>query len=277
VSTLTRRLPLGTARPTIADRIRQTGVIAATVVAVAGAFVGSGSAGGRPIPEVAGGALGPDATLVAPAGPAFAIWSVIYLGLAGYAIWQALPSQAARARQRAVGYWMIGSLLLNAAWILAVQAGLLAVSVPLIVLLLVVLVVAFVRLRRHPGGRRADAVLLDGTVGLYLGWVMVATAANAAAALQAAGFTGYGISPHVWAMALVVLLAAVGCALAVWDRGRLAPALASAWGFAWIAVSRLVGGLPSLVVAVTSLAAGLLIVLVAVAVRVVRGGGARRS
>ena len=277
MTSLTRRLPLGVAHPTVSDRIRQSGVIVATVVALAGAVYGSGLLGGRPIPRVAGGALGPDATLLAPAGPAFAIWSVIYLGLAGYAIWQALPSQAARRRQRAVGYWILASLLLNAAWILAVQAGLLALSVPVIVLLLAVLAVAFVRLRHEPGGTTADAVLLDGTVGLYLGWVMVATAAGAAAWLQAVGFTGFGIPPELWAMAVLVALAAVACALAVWDRGRLTPALASAWGLVWIAVSRVTGGLPSAVVAVTALAAGILVVMVAVAVRVARGGAVRRS
>lgn len=277
MTSLTRRLPLGVTHPTVFDRIRQSGVIAATVVALCGAVYGFGLAGGHPVPRVAGGALGPDATLLAPAGPAFAIWSVIYLGLAGYAIWQALPSQAARHRQRAVGYWMSASLLLNAAWILAVQAGLLALSVPIIVLLLVVLVVAFARLRHEPGGTTADAVLLDGTVGLYLGWVMVATAADLAAWLTAAGFTGSGFPPEVWAMVVLAALAVLACALAVWDRGRLAPALASAWGLVWIAVSRVVGGLPSAVVAVTALAAGILVIMVAVAVRVARGGRVRRS
>ena len=277
MSTLTRRLPLGVSHPTAADRVRQTAVIAGTVVALIGAVVGSGYVGGTPIPEVAGGALGPDATLVAPAGPAFAIWSVIYLGLVAYAIWQALPSQAARPRQRAIGYWVLAALLLNAAWILSVQAGLLALSVAVIAALLVVLIVTFVRLQREPAGTTADAVLLDGTVGLYLGWVMVATVANIAAALVAAGFTGLGISQHVWGMAVVAVAGIIGCALAVWDRGRLAPALASAWGLIWIGVSRLTGSLESPTVAVTAFAAGALIVLVAVAVRVSRGGsGARR-
>lgn len=277
MTSLTRRLPLGTTHPTVADRIRQSAVIVATVVALGGAVYGSGLVGGEPIPRVAGGALGPDATLLAPAGPAFAIWSVIYLGLAGYAIWQAMTSQAARHRQRAVGYWVTASLLLNAGWILTVQAGMLALSVPAIVLLLAVLVVAFVRLRHEPGGTTADAVLLDGTMGLYLGWVMVATAANVAAWLQAAGFSGLGVSPELWAMGVLVALAAVACALAVWDRGRLAPALASAWGLVWIAVSRATGGLPSAVVAVTALAAGVLVVMVAGAVRVARGGRGRRA
>ncbi|MBN9631793.1 MAG: tryptophan-rich sensory protein [Actinobacteria bacterium] len=277
MTSLARRLPLGSTRPTAADRVRQSGVIVATVVALAGALYGSGAAGGRPIPQVAGGAFAPDATLVAPAGPAFAIWSVIYAGLAGYAVWQALPSQAARRRQRAVGYWLVGSLLLDAAWILCAQAGLLALSVAVIVLLLVALVVTFSRLRHDPGESTADAVLLDGTVGLFLGWVIVAAVANIAAWLRAAGFAGFGVSPSLWAVALLIVVAVIGCALAFWDRGRLTPAFAAAWGLVWIAVARAQDGLQEDVVAASALAAGILIVLVTVAVRVARAGRLQRG
>src|SRR6478735_7160049 len=146
MSTLTR----GATHPIPGDRVRQSAVIAGAVVAVIGAVVGSGAVGGTPIPQVAGGALSADATLLAPAGPAFAIWSVIYLGLVLYAVWQALPSQAARERHRVLGWWVLASLLLNAAWILSVQAGLLGLSVVLIVALLVELIATFVLLRRHP-------------------------------------------------------------------------------------------------------------------------------
>jgi hypothetical protein len=257
-------------RPVAADRVRQISVIAATVVAIAGAVIGSGLLGGTSIARAAGGALGPDATMLAPGGPAFAIWSVIYAGLVLYAVWQALPSQAGRDRQRRVGYWMVASLLLNAVWILVVQAGLLALSVPVIVALLVVLVVAFARLLDRPGGTTADAVLFDGTVGLYLGWVMVATVANLTAWLVALRFDGFGWSPHAWGLGVVAAVAAIGCALAVWDRGRLAPAVASAWGLAWIGVARLEGTLTSAPVAVSAFAAAALILLVAVASRVAR-------
>lgn len=277
MTSLARRLPLGSARPTTTDRVRQSGVIAATGVALAAAAYGTGLAGGRPIPEVAGGALAPDATLVAPAGPAFAIWSVIYAGLVAYAVWQALPSQATRRRQRSVGFWVVASELLSAAWILCVQAGLLALSVPVIVLLLAALAVAFVRLRREPAETTADAVLLDGTVGLFLGWVMVATAANIAAWLPTAGFTGAGAKPSLWAIGLLVVVAAIACALAIWDRGRLAPAMASAWGLVWVAVARGEGGPGEAALAVAALAAGVLVVLVAVAARLARGGRAQRT
>lgn len=267
---------LAGARVMALDRVRQTLVIAGTVVALVGAVVGSGFAGGRPIPKVAGGALGADATLLAPAGPAFAIWSAIYAGLVLYAIWQALPSQAARERQRRAGFWMLASLLLNAAWILSVQAGALTLSVVAIVALLAVLLATFVVLRRHPAESTADAVLLDGVAGLYLGWVMVATVANITAWLMTLGFTGFGLSPHGWAMALLAAFTLIGCALAIWDRGRFAPAVGSAWGLAWIGVSRLTGSLPSAPVAVTAFAGAALILLVALAVRVSRPGPARR-
>ncbi|WP_313542485.1 TspO/MBR family protein [Leifsonia aquatica] len=268
MSTLTGDPARTAIRPVAADRVRQIVVIASAVAALVGAVVGSGLVGGTPIPEVAGGALSADATLLAPAGPAFAIWSVIYAGLVLYAIWQALPSQAGRERQRRVGYWMVASLLLNAAWILSVQAGLLALSVAVIAALLVVLIVTFARLRAYPGGTMADAILFDGTTGLYLGWVMVATVANIAAGLTQAGFDGFDWSPHAWGLVVVAVVAVVCCALAVWDRGRFAPAVASAWGLTWIGVSRLSGALPSAPVAVAAFAAAALVLLVAVAVRV---------
>ncbi|WP_085367642.1 TspO/MBR family protein [Leifsonia sp. NCR5] len=255
-------------RPVAADRVRQIAVIVGAVLAVIGAFVGSGAAGGTPIQKAAGGALSADATMLSPAGPAFSIWSVIYLGLLGYAIWQALPSQAAKTRQRRIGYWMLASLLLNAAWILSVQFGMLALSAVLIAALLVVLIVAFVLLQRIPGGTTADAILFDGTTGLYLGWVTVATVANVTSLLVAAGFDGFGWSPHAWGMALVVVAAILGAALAIWDRGRLTPAIASAWGLAWIGVSRLTGTLESAPVAITAIAAAVVLLMIAVAVRV---------
>jgi hypothetical protein len=86
------------------DTVRQLVVLLSALLAVAGAFVGSGAAGGTPIQDAAGGALSADATPIAPAGPAFSIWSVIYVGLLGYAIWQLLPAQKTSPRQRRLGW-----------------------------------------------------------------------------------------------------------------------------------------------------------------------------
>lgn len=257
----------------MADRARQSAVIGSAAIAVAVALLCSGLLGGPAIDRAANRAFGPDATLVAPAPQAFAIRSVIFGGIACYAIWQALPTQAMTERQRRVGYWLVAVFLLEAASILAVRAGVATIGVAVNVILVAVLVTAFAVLLRHPGERTADAVLLDGTVGLLLGWTLVEAMADAAIGASTGGIArggDIGGNPHLWAIGALAAVAVCGSALAIGDRGRIAPALGSAWGLAWVGVARLDGGLQSPPVAVTAFAAAALILLVAVAVRVAR-------
>jgi hypothetical protein len=253
--------------PVASDRIRQVAVVVGTALAVVGAFLGSGAAGGTPIQDAAGGAFGADATLIAPAVPAFSIWSVIYLGLVAYAVYQALPRQAARASHRAVGWWALASVLLNAAWILVVQAGLIALSLVVIAVLLAVLVVILARLRAIPARGWAEAIVVHGTMGLYLGWVLIATVANVAVALVQAGFTGAGLSPDAWGVVVTIAAGVVAAALALWDRGRIAPALATAWGVFWIGIARATGAPHSTPVAVAAFVVAAAILVVAVVAR----------
>jgi hypothetical protein len=241
------------------DRVRQVAVVLGTALAVVGAFLGSGAAGGTPIQDAAGGAFAADATMLAPAVPAFSIWSAIYLGLIAYAVYQALPRQAGRAVHRAVGWWTLASVLLNAAWILVVQAGPLSLAV--IVVLLAVLVVILARLRTIRASGWAEAIVVHGTMGLYLGWVLIATVANVAAVLVGGGFTGAGLSPEAWGVMVLIAAGAIAVALAVWDRGRLAPAFGTAWGVFWIGVARASGTPHSWEVALTAfVVAGVILV-----------------
>ena len=256
------------ARSTLAsDVTRQIVVAVSAGIAVVGSFIGSGAAGGTPIQEASGGALAADATLIAPGTGAFSIWSVIYLGLLVYAVWQFLPSQRSAERQRSIGYWVAASLLLNAAWILSVQFNALALSVPVIVALLVVLIVAFVRARATEPSSRVDAVITDGTIGLYLGWVCVATAANITAALKAAGFNGWGIAPEVWAVVIIAVAGLVGVLLAVFFEGRIAPTLSLCWGLAWVAVARLADQPQSAPTAIAAIVAVVAIIVVTAVAR----------
>ncbi|WP_430647494.1 TspO/MBR family protein [Agromyces sp. GXS1127] len=228
-----------TRRGGAADTTRQAVVLVTSLLAIVAAFIGSGAVGGTPIQDAAGGWLDADSTLVAPARPAFGVWSVIYTGMLAYAIWQVLPAQRTSARHRRIGYAVAASLVLNAVWIGVVQLDLLWLSLPVIVILVAVLAWLFVQLRRMPPNGAVDAFVTDGSIGLYLGWVIVATAANATAVLQAAGFEGWGLPAEAWAIGVISAAALVGIALAIWGRGRIAPALSLSWGLAWVAVGRL--------------------------------------
>ncbi len=233
--------PPPTPRPS--DLVRQIAVISAFVFDLIAVWVGVGGLGGTSVEEAQGGALAADATYLAPAGPAFSIWSIIYLGLAGYVVWQALPAQRASARHRAVGWWIALSIVLNGLWLVSVQLLPLWSTVVVIVLLLAVLCVAFQRAvaSRMPDGGFIDVVLVDGTTGLHLGWVSLATVANIAAWLTAIGPTSWADAADTWGIGVIAVVALVGI-LVAWISGwRVAPGLALGWGLSWLAVARLEG------------------------------------
>ncbi|PFG39132.1 TspO/MBR related protein [Georgenia soli] len=269
--------PEAPARPTGPDRLRQLGVTLSYVLCLVGSALGVGAFGGTPIADAAGGALSADATHLAPGTGAFSVWSLIYAGLAAYTIFQWLPGQAAAPRQRRIGWWVAASMLLNAGWILVVQAGRLWPSVLVIAVLLVVLATIFTQLVRVRGAGALEAVVVDGTLGLYLGWVSVATCANVAAALVAAGFDGLGLAPEVWSAVVLAVVAAIGVGLAVFGRGRLAPAATIVWGLSWIAVARATGEPHSVPTAVAAVLAAVVVTVATVWLRLTRGRNTHRG
>lgn len=240
--------------------LRRAGVTLAFLAAMAGTAVGVGAFGGDPIAEAAGGLLAADSTHLAPAGSAFSIWSLIYLGLGAYTLWQWWDPRD----ERGIAAPAIASLLLNAAWILVIQAGWVWLSVPVIAVLLGVLAQLFRRITVLPPRSQLESLVVDGTFGLYLGWVSVATCANIAAALKGAGFLGAGF-PEVIAVVVLVVVAAIGVAVTVAGRRPIAAPAAMVWGLAWIAVGRVTDAPHSPVVAIAAVAAALVIAVAAAA------------
>lgn len=248
------------------DIVRQVGVLVLALLAIVGATIGSGAFGGTPIAEAADGALSATATPVAPASTAFSIWSVIYLGLVAYAIWQLLPAQREDDRQRRTGWLAAASMVLNAAWIFVVQAGILWLSVVVIVALLAVLVRILVLCLATPPRSTLERVVVDGTFGLYLGWVTIATIANTAAALRSADVGELGLGATGWSVVLLLAAAVIGLGYALFTGGRLSVALALAWGLAWVAVGRTSGEPQNSTVAVVAAVAAAVTLVSAVVV-----------
>ena len=242
----------------------------AVFAAIGLAVLGSGAFGGTPINQAADGALSADATPLAPAGPAFSIWSIIYAGLLGYAIYQLLPAQRQGSRHAErhgqLRPWAALSAVLNAVWIAVVQAGVLWASVLIILGLLVVLVRMVMILRKTRTHTKTDALLTDGTFGLYLGWVCVATTANIAAWIATFGvrtFPGWQ-----WAgVAIIAVVMIISVGLAVYSRGRIAPALAISWGLSWLAVARLEGQFESPIIVWAALLAAAVVLVATVVIR----------
>ena len=238
--------------------LRRLAVTVSFAVAMLGTAVGVGAFGGTPMQEAAGGLLAADATHLAPATPAFMLWSVIYVGLGAYCLWQWWDPADARG----IAVPAIASLLLNAAWLLTIQAGLLWLSVLVIAALLAVLGLLFHRTTTRPAGGLLERLVVDGTFGLYLGWVSVATCANIAAVLKGAGFEGFG-APAALALAVLAVVAVIGIALTRAGHRPVAAPLAMVWGLVWIAVGRASDAPHSPAVAIGAAAAAAVIVVAA--------------
>lgn len=225
---------------TPADRTKRLVVTISEIFCLIGTLVGTGVIGTR-VQESSGGALAADATLLAPAGPAFSIWSVIYTGLLAYTIYLWLPGKAKLPIVRKTAYPVAASMVLNATWLLVTQAGWIWVSVLVIFALLISLLVAVFQLERErehmPSAART--IIFDGTLGLYLGWVTVASCANVTAALVASGVNAPIGLRDIIALAVLVVAGFAVNFITKTLGARLAVVAAVVWGLSWIAIGRL--------------------------------------
>ncbi len=235
------------------DLTRTSALLAAMILQTAAGAIGGSGAWGEPVGSVARSYP----TVLLPGGGAFSIWSLIYaLGVA-LAVRAALPRQRRRNVHRSVGWWLVVAGVLNAAWVVAFTQRWFVFAQTIIVALLVVLCLALVRLASRPATGWADRLLLHTPVGVYTGWVTVATVTGAATTGAALGATFS--STVAVTLAVPVVLGAAGIAALAAVRFRPAAGFVAAvvWGFVWIAVAT-----PSWVVAAAA-AVGALSVLLA--------------
>lgn len=250
------------------DLVRQIAVLAAVSFMLVAAVVGVGVFGGTAVQDLQDGALAADGSYLAPASNAFSIWSVIYLGLIAYAVWQALPRQRANARQRSLG-WLVGlTAVLNGLWLVVAQFATLPLTVAAIVVLLAALGATYrvAVLTRTPDDGLVDAILLDGVTGLHLGWVTVATVADIAAWLTRTGPESWVASADAWGIGAVLVVGAIGLTIAWVSRWRVTPTLAIGWGLLWLGLGRLDAEPRSAAIGITALIVAGIVALLPLAV-----------
>jgi translocator protein len=210
--------------------------------------------------------------LFVPAGYVFSIWSVIYLGLAAYAVAQAVPPLVREERIRSVAWWFVLSGILNSVWLVLWQTLHLYWTVPVMLALLLTLLVIYRRLRVGAPASGAERWLVRLPFSIYLGWISVATIANISDALLHAGWGGWGLSDVSWAVVMLVVATALGVILVLRERD-VAYVLVLVWAFVGIAVAQR----QEPVVASAALVAAILLVLVVVTWAARGGRGVARA
>ena len=174
--------------------------------------------------------------LFVPAGYAFAIWGVIYLGLTAFVVYQALPAQRNNPSVERVGYLFALSCLANSLWIFLWHYELFPLTIVVMFALLALLIAIYVRLDPFRwGATPADRWLVHIPFSIYLGWITVATVANASGVLYALGWNGAGLSPETWTAIMLFAGLVIAAAVAI-PRNDLAYLLVILWAYMAIIV-----------------------------------------
>ncbi|ERN41706.1 hypothetical protein KR51_00015490 [Rubidibacter lacunae KORDI 51-2] len=191
-------------------------------------------ANGESIGEIANTRFGD--VLITPANYAFIIWGVIYLGLMCFAIYQLLPAQRTNLRLRQLGYAPAIASAAQIAWVQFFLTGRFDLS--LLAMLAILLALIWGYLRAGIGSNRPARLqrwLVCIPMSTYLGWISVATVANVATVLYERNWTGWGISPAVWTVVVVLLSGAIA-AIVTLRRHDVAFPLVFVWASVAIAV-----------------------------------------
>ncbi len=170
-----------------------------------------------------------------PAGYVFSIWGVIYLGLVAYTVYQLLPRVRDGNLLRALAPWYVVTALANSAWIFAWHYNQFLLSILLMLVLLVSLLVIYLRLRAQPPASRAELWAVHVPFRIYLGWISVATIANATVVLKDMGWDGFGIAEPVWGVIMIAVAGLLGILVSLL-RADIAYALVFVWALVGIAV-----------------------------------------
>ncbi len=173
-----------------------------------------------------------------PAGYVFSIWGLIYLGLIGYAVYQALPAQRDNPRLARVDsiFWL--SCLANGSWLFFWHYEIFALTLPTMLVILGSLIAIYLQLETGKAEvPAAERWLVQAPFSLYMGWISVATIANTADLLWLYGWRGAPLSEATWAV--IMLAAAVVLAgLMAFLRSDWIYAAVIVWATAGIAVQQ---------------------------------------
>lgn len=192
------------------DRVRQW----VNFVAIIAAFSTNVLANVAPINDLTIGEISQTffgEVLITPASYAFAIWGLIYLGLISLAIYQVLPNNREQPRLRRMGYFLAISSFAQIVWVFLFQYRLFLLSVGAMVAILIPLILLYLRL-----GIAVESIslkqrwLVNFPISIYLGWISVATIVNVALGLYTLDWNGWGISPQLWTIMMMVVAAIIG-------------------------------------------------------------------
>jgi len=196
-----------------------------------------------------------------PAGYVFSIWGLIYLGLITYSVYQLLPSQRENDRLVKIGYLPAIASVANIGWLLLWHYEYFGLTMIAMVTLLLALIAIYVVLNiGRPKVSAREVWMVNIPFSIYLGWITVATIANATSLLNYLNWGMWGINPEIWTVIMLTVGVLVAVVMAI-TRGDIAYLLVLIWAFSGIAVKFPENNTVSTAAWIASVIVGLLVIL----------------
>lgn len=178
--------------------------------------------------------------LFTPAGYAFSIWGLIYLGLLGFVIYYGPFTKDSEEKNKIIyrtGSWFIISCIANSFWIVCWLNDYLLASVLLMILLFIsllkIITLNFDTIKSLDFRKK---VFFSFPFSIYAGWVSVALIANIAAYLQKIEWNTFGISHTAWTV-IMITIALIVHLFMIWKKNMNAFAVVAVWALSAIAVA----------------------------------------
>ncbi|RPD42970.1 tryptophan-rich sensory protein [Chitinophaga barathri] len=178
--------------------------------------------------------------LFTPAGYAFSIWGLIYLGMLGFVFYYGPLFKQTEEKEHTImkiGWWFVVSCVANSLWVIAWLYHNILLSVGLIIVLLISLlkVVVNTNMELHNAPLK-KFVFQWWPFCIYSGWVSVALIANIAAYLTKIRWDGFGISETTWTIIMLIIAALINIFI-IWNRNMREFALVCVWALIAISVA----------------------------------------
>ena len=175
-----------------------------------------------------------------PAGYAFSIWGVIYIGLLAFIIYSGrglFKNTEDDWPVLKIGWWFVVSCVANCLWIIAWLYDYIGLSVLIMLVLLFSLIKIILSTRMELDDLPLKKIaFVWWPFCIYSGWISVALIADVAAWLTKVKWNGFGMSEIVWTIIMIVVAGVLNL-LIIWKRNMREFALVGVWALVAIAVA----------------------------------------
>jgi hypothetical protein len=212
--------------------------------------------------------------LFVPIGLTFSIWGIIYLLLAIFIVYQLVyafrkntPDSSFLEKTDLLFFL---SCLANFSWIFAWHFERVFLSFLIMLILLLSLIAIYQRLNiGRSAASKSEKYLVNLPFSVYLGWITIATIANATALLVNLNWNRLGLSESFWTI-VVIIIGLVISLMILFYRKDIFYSLVVDWALLGILIKRLTVDMVRIQSIITVISLGLVMISLGIIVQIIR-------